>query len=135
MIGPPTNSAAMNCHPIRTNRTRPSSRTRLVEANMNTMAVMKSAPFAKSDFDIAEAAYEHEDETIPKPAALPTALGERVPRAACIRSFETKAWTMPDSVNPRINAQRVSHSMKKASRSERHRSSRTPERASRCMDR
>ena len=56
MMGPPTNSAAMNCQPSRTSRTMPSSMTRLVEAIMKAMAVMKSAPFAKSDFDMAEAA-------------------------------------------------------------------------------
>ena len=56
MIGPPTNSAAMNCHPIRTSSTRPSSTTRLVEATMKTMAVTKSAPLATRDRAIAEAA-------------------------------------------------------------------------------
>ena len=56
MIGPPMNSAAANCQPIRMSSTTPSSITRLVEANMNTIAVMKSAPFWNSDFAIAVAA-------------------------------------------------------------------------------
>ena len=56
MIGPPTNSAAANCQPINTTSTMPSSTTRFVEANMNTIAVTKSAPFWKSDFAIADAA-------------------------------------------------------------------------------
>ena len=56
MIGPPTNSAAVNCHPISTASTIPSSITRLVEANMNTMAETKSAPFWNSDLAMAEAA-------------------------------------------------------------------------------
>ncbi len=56
MIGPPTNSAAVNCHPISTASTMPSSITRLVEANMKTMADMKSAPFWKRDLAIAAAA-------------------------------------------------------------------------------
>ena len=45
MMGPPTNSAAVNCQPSRMASTMPISMTRLVEANMNTMAEMKSAPF------------------------------------------------------------------------------------------
>ncbi len=56
MIGPPMNSAAANCQPIRMKRTIPSSRTRLVEANMKTIAVKKSAPLLKSDFAMAAAA-------------------------------------------------------------------------------
>ncbi len=40
MMKPPTNSLTANCHPISTMRTIPSSMTRLVEANMNTMAAM-----------------------------------------------------------------------------------------------
>ena len=38
MMKPPTNSLTANCQPMSTTRTMPSSRTRLVEANMNTMA-------------------------------------------------------------------------------------------------
>ena len=40
MMMPPTNSLTANCHPINTMRTMPNSITRLVEANMNTMAAM-----------------------------------------------------------------------------------------------
>ena len=67
MIGPPTNSATANCQPISTTSTMPSSRTRLVDANMKIIAVVKSAPFWKSDFAIAVAAYEQDDDTMPKP--------------------------------------------------------------------
>ncbi len=56
MIGPPTNSATANCHPIRAISTKPISITRLVEATMNTMAVMKSAPLTTRFLVIAEAA-------------------------------------------------------------------------------
>ena len=56
MIGPPMNSAAANCQPMRITNTTPSSITRFVEANMNTMAATKSAPFWNSDFAIAVAA-------------------------------------------------------------------------------
>ena len=56
MMIPPTNSLTANCQPISTMRTIPNSMTRFVEANMKTMAAMKSAPFAKSDLAMAEAA-------------------------------------------------------------------------------
>jgi hypothetical protein len=65
MIAPPTNSAAMNCQPIRTTSTMPSSTTRFVEANMNTIAARKSAPRTTSERAMAEAAYEHDDEAMP----------------------------------------------------------------------
>ena len=56
MITPPTNSASVNCHPISTHRTSPSSHTRLVEANWKASAVTAEAPFANSDRAIAIAA-------------------------------------------------------------------------------
>ena len=69
MMNPPTNSLTANCQPIKTTSTMPSSITRLVEATMNTDAATKSAPFTKSDFAIALATYEHEEEAIPYPEA------------------------------------------------------------------
>lgn len=65
MMVPPTNSAATNCHPMSTASTMPSSITRFVDATMNTIAAKKSAPRAKSERAMAEAAYEHDDEIIP----------------------------------------------------------------------
>ena len=56
MTGPPRNSAAVNCQPISITSTMPSSMTRLVEANMNTMAEVKSAPFWNNDLAMADAA-------------------------------------------------------------------------------
>jgi hypothetical protein len=56
MMAPPTNSAATNCQPIKTARTTPSSTTRFVEANMNTIEETKSAPFWNSDLAVEEAA-------------------------------------------------------------------------------
>ena len=56
MIGPPTNSPAVNCQPIRTARMIPSSTTRLVEANWNAIAEVKSAPLRNSDRASATAA-------------------------------------------------------------------------------
>ena len=44
MIGPPTNSAAVNCQPSRRAMMIPSSITRFVEAISNTMAAVKLAP-------------------------------------------------------------------------------------------
>ena len=38
MMMPPTNSLTANCQPMRTMSTTPSSITRFVDANMNTMA-------------------------------------------------------------------------------------------------
>ena len=69
MIGPPMNSAAANCQPMSTTSTMPSSSTRFVDANMKIIAVVKSAPFWNRDFDIAVAAYEHDDDTMPSPLA------------------------------------------------------------------
>ena len=56
MIAPPTNSLMANCQPIRTTSTAPNSMTKFVDANKKTFAAMKSAPFTKSDLDIADAA-------------------------------------------------------------------------------
>ncbi len=56
MMMPPTNSLTANCQPTKTARTIPSSTTRLVDANMKTLAETKSAPFTNRDFDIADAA-------------------------------------------------------------------------------
>ena len=56
MMAPPTNSASPNCQPISSHSTMPSSRTRLVLANMNTIDAVKSAPRWNSDFASALAA-------------------------------------------------------------------------------
>ena len=53
---PPTNSASANCHPMRIQRTRPSSQTRLVEANWKARAEAADAPFWKRLLAIAIAA-------------------------------------------------------------------------------
>ena len=53
---PPTNSASVNCQPISTQRTSPSSQTRLVEANWKESAVIAEAPLANSERAIAIAA-------------------------------------------------------------------------------
>jgi len=50
---PPNNSLAVNCQPISTASTIPSTITRLVEANMKTIAVTKLAPSENRDLAIA----------------------------------------------------------------------------------
>ncbi len=118
MITPPTYSAATNCQPISTTSTTPSSITRLVDANMKIIEVTKSAPLANRDFAIAEAAYEQDEESAPNTEARVTAAGPRSPSLARSASLGTNACTTPESPKPRISAQSVSQSMKKASRSE-----------------
>ncbi len=49
MMVPPTNSASANCQPMSSHRMIPSSSTRLVLANMNTIEAVKSAPRWNSD--------------------------------------------------------------------------------------
>ena len=56
MIGPPTNSAAVNCQPSSSARITPSSTTRLVEAISNAIAAVKLAPLRNSDRASATAA-------------------------------------------------------------------------------
>jgi hypothetical protein len=111
MITPPTNSANTNCHPMRTAKTIPSSTTRLVEANMNTMAATKSAPPAKRERARAEAAYEQLDDTIPYTDARATEPGRWSPKRRVISSRDTKAWTAPERTKPRTRAQSVSQNM------------------------
>ena len=117
MIGPPTNSAAANCQPISTTSTMPSSSTRLVDANMNTIADTKSAPFWNSDLAIADAgvraARRHHSEA--RRRGRPPPAGGRRARAASGPST-TNACTAPDNVKPRISAHSVSQNMKNASR-------------------
>ena len=53
---PPRYSATVNCQPISTHSTSPSSHTRFVEANWNASAEAALAPFWNRDFAIAIAA-------------------------------------------------------------------------------
>ena len=53
---PPRYSASVNCQPIRTQSTSPSSQTRFVEANWKASAEAAEAPFWNSDLAIATAA-------------------------------------------------------------------------------
>ena len=91
MIGPPMNSAAANGHPNNTAMMMPSSITRFVDANWNTMAAVKSAPFRKSDRARATAAYEHDDEAAPKRLARMMERGESSPSSRTICRLATNA--------------------------------------------
>jgi len=53
---PPMYSAIVNCQPISTHSTSPSSQTMFVEASWNASAPAAEAPFSNSDFAIATAA-------------------------------------------------------------------------------
>jgi hypothetical protein len=56
MIGPPTNSAAVNCQPISSAMMMPSSTTRLVEPISKAIAAVKCAPLRNNDRASATAA-------------------------------------------------------------------------------
>ena len=101
----------MNCHPIRTQRTSPSSQTRLVDANWNASAVTADAPFWNNDFAIAIAAYEHEEEAAPNPVARATGLGPDRESAASIRARGTHAWTIAEIAKPRTSAHQTSYAI------------------------
>ena len=56
MIGPPTNSASVNCQPSSSAMITPSSITRFVAASSKTIAEVKLAPLRNSDRASATAA-------------------------------------------------------------------------------
>src|SRR5215210_3244676 len=101
---PPRNSASVNCQPSSTHRTRPSSHTRLVEANWNASADTAEAPFWNSDFAMAMAAYEHDDDAAPSTVALATGLTPPPARLAWIRSRGTQTCTTAEMAKPRTRA-------------------------------
>ena len=74
----------MNCQPISTQSTSPSSQTRLVEANWKASIEAALAPFWNRLLPIAIAAYEHDEDAAPSPVAL--AIGAR-PSAASAPSI------------------------------------------------
>src|ERR1700731_195521 len=119
MIGPPTNSAAVNCQPISSARITPSSTTRFVEAISNAIAAVKFAPLRNSERASATAAYEHDDDAAPSPVATASVRGRSSPRRPTIADLRTTACTTADSANPRIKAHRISHVIDPASASAR----------------
>src|SRR6202034_1883897 len=103
--GPPTNSASVNCQPISSARITPSSITRLVEAISNAIAAVKLAPLRNSARASATAAYEHDDDAAPRPAAIASVRGRASPSSRATVDLRTTAWIIADSANPRIRAQ------------------------------
>ena len=91
MMGPPTNSAAVNCQPINNARMIPNSTTRLVEAISKAIAAVKFAPLRNSDRASATAAYEHDDDAIPSPAAIARVRGRSSPSSATTVDLRTTA--------------------------------------------
>ncbi|CAB4905586.1 unannotated protein [freshwater metagenome] len=108
MTMPPMSSARANCHPIKIQRTIPMSMTKFVLANIKTIEAVKFAPLLKRLLANALAAYEHDELTIPKKVAFASVAAESSPRDSRIRFLDTKAWTTPESANPRTSAQKVS---------------------------
>ncbi len=112
---PPTNSASVNCQPRKIQITSPSSKTRFVDANWNAIAATRLEPFWKSDFAIAIAAYEHDDDAAPsagreRDRARPAA-AERAVDAACAAP---SACTIAESRKPSTSAHQTSHAMRAA---------------------
>ncbi len=101
---------------MRTQRTSPSSHTRLVEANWKASALAALAPFWNSDLPIATAAYEHDDDAAPRPVAQPIDFGPPPLSARSTRSRGTHAWTIAEIANPRTRAHHTSQAIRKASR-------------------
>ena len=112
--GPPTNSASVNCHPMRMAMMIPSSATRFVDASMKVIADVKFAPFRKIERANAAAAYEQDDDAAPSRLAIAIDLGESSGSNLVICFLETTACTIPERPNPRISAQRISQNMAKA---------------------
>lgn len=82
--------------------------TRLVDANSNTIAEVKSAPRLKSERASATDAYEQDEDAAPRPAETSNVLGESSGISRRISRLDTTAWTTPERAKPRINAQRIS---------------------------
>src|SRR5205823_11737224 len=101
---PPTNSAAVNCHPMRMARMIPSSITRFVEANSKAIAAVKFAPLRKIDRASATAAYEQDDEAAPSPQAMARVRGESSGSRRVISCFDTTACTAADRKKPTTRA-------------------------------
>jgi hypothetical protein len=105
VIGMPTNSATVNCQPIRIAITRfltppPHwcSPTRMPSPRRSWRHCEKSSGHS------ATAAYEREDDAAPRPQATASALGESSGSKRVISRFETTAWTIAESVNPSASA-------------------------------
>src|SRR5580700_5717364 len=89
-------------------RITPSSTIRLVEAISKVMAAAKLAPLRKSDRARATAAYEQDEDAMPKPVARTRVRGLSSPRSLTTVLRLTTAWMIAERTNPKIRAQRIS---------------------------
>src|SRR5215472_14671395 len=105
MIGPPMNSASVNCQVISNVRMMPSSMTRLVLAISKVIAAMKLAPRRNSDLARATAAYEQDEDAAPKAVATASVFGLSSPSSRTTVCRRTTACTIADRVKPRISDQ------------------------------
>src|SRR5712671_6435703 len=109
MIGPPANSARVNCQDSSSAMMMPSSMTRLVLAISKVIAAVKLAPRRNSARASATAAYEHDDEAAPRPVASASVFGLSSPSSRATVCRRTTACTTADKVNPRISDQVICH--------------------------
>src|ERR1700682_447741 len=114
---PPLNSATRNCQPRRISNTRPSSKTRLVEANSKITALANVAPLRNSVRATATAAYEHEDDAAPSAVASATDFGVSRPSSRETACLETSASTTDDNRNPSASGQSTCQDIANDSRS------------------
>ena len=112
---PPANSAATNCQPRRISRTRPSSKTRFVDANSKMIALTKWAPRRNRALATATAAYEQDELAAPNPRERTKPLRSGLPRTPATARFETTVCTIAESRNPKASGQKTSQSMNRES--------------------
>src|ERR1700744_741844 len=122
---PPRYSATVNCQPMRIHSTRPSSHTRLVEANWKASALTAEAPLTNKERAIATAAYEHDDEAAPSTVAREVGPAPDPPNVRSIRSRGTHAWTIAEMAKPKTSAHHTAQAMRRASRTPCQRRSRS----------
>jgi hypothetical protein len=89
----------------------------LVEANWNASADVADAPFWKSDFAIATAAYEHEEDAAPSAVARTTGATPSPDNARSIRARGTHACTIAEMAKPKTRAHHTSYAISAAMRS------------------
>ena len=102
---PPLNSAARNCQPRRMSSTRPSSKTRLVEANSKMTAFPSVDPLRNSVRATATAAYEQDEEAAPKTVAIATDFGVSRPTSARRLAWK-RASRRPPTAGNRVRVAR-----------------------------
>src|SRR5437764_463659 len=83
--------------------------THAASAPVISRPAVKLAPLRNNERARATAAYEHDDDAMPRPVAIARARGESSPSARITASRRTTARTIADSRNPRISAHRISH--------------------------